>query len=580
MNEQMGDPLIRLAGRTMGLLPVLQPRLLSMFAAEESPEGSPAGSPPTPNSGGAGVLCDRSTLPLTRLPRSLMSAIVDPIPLTPLVRGDRRDGDLPGGCVSESLMSGEPDDRPHQELELRTNLVPITPALQFVETDLRDEPRTSFRGGPETRQNTALDPEKSTLQPLVNSTLDQRSQNLELVTAQNPISLSTNPAERLMPTERDEINSTSPQSSANNSLDERTQDLEFVTVQNSMSINANPSERLIQRERDDRPQQSLERALTTSTPIARPTSETLADALGEPIGIVQPNPTTNSGTNHQTPSKHIENKIIHDPQSVSTDLGYEPRNSFQGGPETQQDVSPTPFEGSGRSVDSLGLLAKPPGTGIPLAPLVRGKRRMEGDLEPNLELGSRQDSIAFNSNALERLGEPIGRVQPNPTISSSTNHQNQSKQIETPIIPDPQSVSIVQPALDTLIRDAVSAPIGQVQPNPNINHQINRTNPSKPEPPIESTAEMLDQFKNEILPDLQSISTSRTPLKVPLTKGDLGGSSFSNPPTNQTTIAITIGRISVRGVPPAAPPPSRSTRSHRPQVSLNDYLKARNGGNG
>jgi len=63
---------------------------------------------------------------------------------------------------------------------------------------------------------------------------------------------------------------------------------------------------------------------------------------------------------------------------------------------------------------------------------------------------------------------------------------------------------------------------------------------------------------------------------------ELGGSTSYSTPENafsrdEPTIRVTIGRIEVRAVSPPAPPPRR-TKQPAPKMSLDDYLRARNGG--
>ena len=725
----MSDSLSRLAGRTLGLLPVLQPRLLSMFAVEGSVEGgerveSPADSPldsrpPTPNSGGAGTearvesrlmpplysrrgiegegesgaMTDRSTLPITlliippmtQLPRSIVRPAVemakpiaetvsdlivsDPVPKV-LNQSASIDSTVQRSVQSRVEPSAPSDLAPNsgrvEVLLDRPSISVQTVVHSLVPSDrptlpLTRLPRSLMQSIVETRSERSVNPVvplasppgmgiPRTSYPLGSLEREDRReedlvQDLELVTVQNSISLSSNPSESLMLRERDDrslkalklevltdsvslalspgtgivltpletlkdtvgesIELVQPHPEMNSAgNDQRSQDLELVTLQNLISISPNPSESLIPREQDDRNQQPLAlELLTASVPLVP--LDTLRDAVGESIGPVQPYPEMNSATNHQNRSKQVENKIIHDPQSVAIDLSYEPQNLFRDGLETKQNASPDP----GKS---------PPQPWVNNTPLDQRSQ--------DLELVTLQNAISISPNPSESL------------IPRKKENQNQpALKLEalTALVPLalPPGTGIAQPTLETLLRNAVGESIGPVQPNPRINDQVNRTNPLNPESQIEFAAEMLDQFKEEILQDLQSVSTdlryepqnefrgrsptqqtaflaaneSPTLLKVPLTKEDLGGTSspyttnnLSNlesetlairPPTpnsggagivtrNQTTIAITIGRISVRGVQPIAPAPSRSTRSTRPQMPLNDYLKTRNGGNG
>ena len=725
----MSDSLSRLAGRTLGLLPVLQPRLLSMFAVEGSVEGgerveSPADSPldsrpQTPNSGGAGTearvesrlmpplypkrgiegegesgaMTDRSTLPITlliippmtQLPRSIVRPAVEtakPIAETvsdlivsdPVPKVLNQSASI-DSTVQRSVQSrvepSAPSALAHNSgrVEVLLDRPPIsvqTVVHSLVPSDrptlpLTRLPRSLMQSIVETRSERSVNPVvplasppgagiPRSSHPLGSLEREDRReedlvQDLELVTVQNSISLSSNPSESLMLRERDNrslkalklevltdsvslalspgtgivltpletlkdtvgesIELVQPHPEMNSAgNDQRSQDLELVTLQNLISISPNPSESLIPREQDDRNQQPLAlELLTASVPLVP--LDTLRDAVGESIGPVQPNPEMNSATNHQNRSKQVENKIIHDPQSVATDLSYEPQNLFRDGLETKQNASPDP----GKS---------PPQPWVNNTPLDQRSQ--------DLALVTLQNAISISPNPSESL------------IPRKKENQNQpALKLEalTALVPLalPPGTGIAQPTLETLLRNAVGESIGPVQPNPRINDQVNRTNPLNPESQIEFAAEMLDQFKEEILQDLQSISTdlryepqnefrgrsptqqtaflaaneSPTLLKVPLTKEDLGGTSspyttnnLSNlesetlairSPTpnsggagivtrNQTTIAITIGRISVRGVQPIASAPSRSTRSTRPQMPLNDYLKTRNGGNG
>ena len=725
----MSDSLSRLAGRTLGLLPVLQPRLLSMFAVEGSVEGgerveSPADSPldsrpQTPNSGGAGTearvesrlmpplypkrgiegegesgaMTDRSTLPITlliippmtQLPRSIVRPAVEtakPIAETvsdlivsdPVPKVLNQSASI-DSTVQRSVQSrvepSAPSALAHNSgrVEVLLDRPPIsvqTVVHSLVPSDrptlpLTRLPRSLMQSIVETRSERSVNPVvplasppgtgiPRSSHPLGSLEREDRRegdlvQDLELVTVQNSISLSSNPSESLMLRERDDrslkalklevltdsvslalspgtgivltpletlkdtvgesIELVQPHPEMNSAgNDQRSQDLELVTLQNLISISPNPSESLIPREQDDRNQQPLAlELLTASVPLVP--LDTLRDAVGESIGPVQPYPEMNSATNHQNRSKQVENKIIHDPQSVATDLSYEPQNLFRDGLETKQNASPDP----GKS---------PPQPWVNNTPLDQRSQ--------DLALVTLQNAISISPNPSESL------------IPRKKENQNQpALKLEalTALVPLalPPGTGIAQPTLETLLRNAVGESIGPVQPNPRINDQVNRTNPLNPESQIEFAAEMLDQFKEEILQDLQSVSTdlryepqnefrgrsptqqtaflaaneSPTLLKVPLTKEDLGGTSspyttnnLSNlesetlairSPTpnsggagivtrNQTTIAITIGRISVRGVQPIASAPSRSTRSTRPQMPLNDYLKTRNGGNG
>jgi hypothetical protein len=635
----MSDPLIRLAGRTLGLLPVLQPRLLSMFAAEGAVEGegqslhsaSHSASLPVhlgmnseahsesplkrteefgdgdstqdtgdlrlmpPSSPGRGIegegeswaMTDRSTLPLTRWPRSVMT-LVDPIgplasppgtgiPLTPLGRGDRRGGDLEGDLEPRIESSVESRIEPRIESSVeptREVIVQRSPALPastdrpapsvstfvnpLVPPDrsilpLTRLPRSLMSAIVETRFAPITEPiTEPIIEPFTEQVAEQVAEPWRTA-PQPPILGEPNPRNRLQsPPELGDLGGENVGNEVN-------------SPERSMS-------------RDDRSPQSLEsqlELLTDSIPIAPTPSERLIrDIVGEAIGIVQPNPIINSNTNHQTLSKQFEREIINPPQSisneiinplqsVSTDLRYEPRNSFRGGPETQQTTS----------LNSENFTPQP------------SANNTLDDRSQDLEFVIAQNSSLFSSNPSESL------IPKNPD-----NRPQQALEVELRITATP----IAQPTLETLIRDTVGESIGIVQPNPTTQSQ----NPSpNPEQKIAPIAKILNEAQDQLLEAPQSVSTDLryeprnsfrggpetqqtnsdvplpsppplNPLKVPLPKGDLGGSS------PQTTIAITIGRISIRGVPPAAPPPSRSTRSNRPQVSLNDYLKSRNGGNG
>ena len=277
----------------------------------------------------------------------------------------------------------------------------------------------------------------------------------------------------------------------------------------------------------------------------------------------------------------------------------------------------------GRSVNPVIPLASTPGMGISLTSLEREDWRegdLERDLERDLELVIPKNSMSLSPNASESLmpkekddhspqsleskwltaSNPIALtplnalkdavvksmslVQPNPAaMNDRATSQNLLKQAKEELLQNLQSVSI----------DLAYEP----------HHEFRSEQPASP---------YLDPISVTSLTSPASLTsltspTPPTPITIPLTKGDLGGSGSISmthhlshlepdilairPPTsnpgearNQSpiapTIAITIGRISIRGIPPAAPPPSRSTRSNRPQVSLNDYLKSRNGGNG
>ena len=204
-------------------------------------------------------------------------------------------------------------------------------------------------------------------------------------------------------------------------------------------------------------------------------------------------------------------------------------------------------------------------------------------LESKLALLTTSNPIALTplESLRDAVVKSVGLVRPNPAaMNNRANSQNLLKQAKKEFLQD---------NLQSISTDVDYEPRNEFQNKPTANPSLEPASPT----PLLSPTSLLSP-------------TARAPLKVPLTKGDLGGSklmpmtqSLSNlepdilavrPAPNSAgvrnqgpivpTIAITIGRISIRGVPPAAPPPSRSTRSNRPQVSLNDYLKSRNGGNG
>jgi|APLak6261659701_1056019.scaffolds.fasta_scaffold00030_14 hypothetical protein len=57
-------------------------------------------------------------------------------------------------------------------------------------------------------------------------------------------------------------------------------------------------------------------------------------------------------------------------------------------------------------------------------------------------------------------------------------------------------------------------------------------------------------------------------------------SQLTSPQAAAPTIKVTIGRVEVRAVMPAQSPPAPRPRSAEPKLTLDDYLKRRNGGGG
>jgi hypothetical protein len=636
----MSDPLIRLAGRTLGLLPVLQPRLLSMFAVEDGGEESPL----APNSGGAGVLCDRSTLPLTRLPRSVTTSVdpVNPIPLTPLERGDwRSEGDLEPG--SESRVEPRVEPRVESRVEFRVEPSIESKVKSQVESSIESsfkagvEPGIEFRdermgeilvqrlpdpsvsmdrpvlpdrpGLPVARLTSPLVPmdrptlpltrlPRSLMRAIVEMRFERRVEPEQSVDSIDEIRLAPDPSGSLTP--KDAQNSSVLGSKSSESLIENSSVLSSKSSENLLAnssvLGSNPSGSLMPRERIDRSPQALDSTL-----------EPKLELLTEPKSIV----------------------LIPNPRKTDTDqniLANRPQTPNSGGYDY---FSSSPRIEDGRDDSPVNSVSISNGLGI--TPLTT--------LEYTVEY---------------TVGESIALVQPKPIINNPVNSQqnvltNRENNRTTDQTIDGESDRVIDRIIDDTI-DLITDRANDFVTDRTNNRIINRTEPTaqilhqSQEKSLQSLQSLLTDLRDEpqnsfqgeaITPQTTTLNGKTTPqpiptkpqqvtqtntvlpppdLKVPLSKGDLGGSgavpithNFSHlasidPPNSLPnlqspqnwgfggeqpdngakkipTIAITIGRISIRAVPPAAPPPTRSPRSTRPQVSLNDYLKSRNGGN-
>jgi hypothetical protein len=98
-----------------------------------------------------------------------------------------------------------------------------------------------------------------------------------------------------------------------------------------------------------------------------------------------------------------------------------------------------------------------------------------------------------------------------------------------------------------------------------------------PERPTENPPDAYDAFEHTGTPVRDYPERSERSESV-----DPGGSSSYSTRENafsrvEPTIRVTIGRIEVRAVSPPEPPPRR-TKQPTPKMSLDDYLRSRNGG--
>jgi len=159
---------------------------------------------------------------------------------------------------------------------------------------------------------------------------------------------------------------------------------------------------------------------------------------------------------------------------------------------------------------------------------------------------------------------------PTPTLSSWA----------TSIVSKERNQIVVQPEVVSHVNPATAPTVSSSQSSPKEPLGVHVSRPAPPASRLETSlptpsaklvkTKTVSKDKNQIViqPDLSS------PLKPPATPAV---SLLQPSPKEPPAIHVTIGRVEVRAMMPAAqvkPPPERSA----PKMSLDDYLRSRNGG--
>jgi hypothetical protein len=211
------------------------------------------------------------------------------------------------------------------------------------------------------------------------------------------------------------------------------------------------------------------------------------------------------------------------------------------------------------------------------------------DLNPGRSPSSAEDSPPppIRGTRAGHEAHPESGVRPTPPIlSTSRSARAQVRSIsEVPAETLPSGESDVSRREDTSISAAREPGVRRAGPRSagrttQETQRASRTTENRepdPERPTEDPPDAYDAFERTGTPVRDHPERSERS-----ESGELGGSSSYSTRENafsrvEPTIRVTIGRIEVRAVSPPAPPPRR-TKQPAPEMSLDDYLRARDGG--
>jgi hypothetical protein len=126
-----------------------------------------------------------------------------------------------------------------------------------------------------------------------------------------------------------------------------------------------------------------------------------------------------------------------------------------------------------------------------------------------------------------------------------------------------------QPAVQVRIAQPPPAPVPPVAP---VRATATAPVPGQPSPRPDSPAPAPAIQPRPPAPRVATQNPARPPAPSQIARA-----SIQRPGSPEPTIHVTIGRIEVRAMPPAVPA-SRSPRPNGPKLTLDSYLRARNGG--
>jgi hypothetical protein len=220
-------------------------------------------------------------------------------------------------------------------------------------------------------------------------------------------------------------------------------------------------------------------------------------------------------------------------------------------------------------------------------PAARGTEAIFGaelDSEPTLEVGARRRAIRERAASMNSIftaappSEKPQRSEESRELRSAgivrvpvAEPETRSVAVESPVVMEPSTES-PHPQLAIWPRTAQPAEAAQrqlgVKDVPSIFNPRVRAEPMPDTRPAAPALPLL----NPVLPPvprapIASRGHTRATASFPAAAG----------PSPTPTIQVTIGRVEVRAIMPAVPVPEPRARSVEPKLSLDDYLRSRNG---
>lgn len=205
-----------------------------------------------------------------------------------------------------------------------------------------------------------------------------------------------------------------------------------------------------------------------------------------------------------------------------------------------------------------------------ITPVQHSSSKSPQDQISNPEQSNLQSAIFISSEVI-------------PRSSTNENAESSTQELSAAVLASPAQLTpaIAQPSLSQVRElstnnDPVSPNrLSVSQPLETQEHRPTATNLERSQDNQQGSAiAKLTPLVSPASPSPATQIEGRPAIK-PIVQPEVRGVSTSAP-----TIQVTIGRIEVRAVTSAAPSPRPRSTPSTPQLSLQDYLKARNGGNG
>jgi len=267
-----------------------------------------------------------------------------------------------------------------------------------------------------------------------------------------------------------------------------------------------------------------------------------------------------------------------------------------GAPEALRPVLPSRFEPAeasagkaGEGDDGPGIVVRDVERDAPLPTPLRP--RAESELERNAPAqAAQQQAPPVQLPPLSSPPQPHGRKLPEPATAAAESHEQPSRPGEPPSVQ--QLSPVIAPTPPPRLPMVERPPLSRTEPEPETGRRsVSRPTllPHEPEePPLPQRKTRRRDHRAEDVepspardrrPNLTALPNDQAPPRPerPSNRGDrlpVVAAPAAAPPA----IQITIGRIEVEAVLPAAPTPSPAVRRTAvPVLSLDEYLARRNG---